>query len=328
MAELRNRSPRERFESWVNTARATPRGEAGGPIGGMWNDLVSSIPTPSDIGGLLGMAATVANPSPSKYADLAMAGQSLPQVPGALLESISNHPFATAASFVGPGAGIGAYRELMPLPARAFLHQFYGGGRPMTSIPKRLHGPIERKAAITGVPGSGYESKFVDESKKALLGDMKASGVKTPKRLEEDWHYVDPDLDVPIHLLDEAERGVYNERVARPAQGEMSLGLGKFFYNSPEDRIFDYYKFHPSVYERHPDWQELENAFSRGGMIEAAGPIARQVKAGVKNFMDPEMSSGNLMDFIGHPSELGILARWLSHRFGTPYPIDIQLPRR
>lgn len=308
-----------------------PARETHNPFQSIANDAISSIPTPSDVGGLMRMLGAVGNPNQAQRAsDLAMMGQSLPQLPRALLEGIENHPVGTIAGMVGPGAGVGAYRELMPLPLRAYLHQFYGGGRPMTSIPKRLTSRIA-EIGVEGPDSPYFLESGSQRDAAGLLQHLEDRGVKMPKSIDYGRHYGTPQ-----------ERTF--SRSSADADAELFAGMGRFFVDDVEKptRAWDWYEFFPGIYDelhhegagRGISFRNLEEIANTRGNIPAIAAAAKSALplAGESYKRLRELGRGRLEALRGVPSGMGAYhfepqLAWLAKRFGTPFPIDVEIPR-
>jgi len=222
-----------------------------------------------------------------------------------MVRSAYEHPVATALPFVAPQAALGAYREMMPLPARAYLHSLYGGGRPLKYIR-----PADREALRAG--GRSYTSWGTDETLRTKAGEsVRAELASMGTPVPEGMVYREPNL-----------ANLYFD-LPNPHQASVTsrLGVGKAFYDTPSpvgdtwkalgpdpSRVFDLYKFYPGAWDR-PHAPVREVLGSLGGVIG-------------RNIKNPRFVKGYLTT---QGSDLEALAEKLGYRFSRPYVIDAPL---
>jgi len=360
----------------IETARATPRLEAGGPVQGLRNDLLSLLPTPGDIGALAGAGSflrRLAMNDPKAMADVsaagAMAPKIAPQLAKAMVGYATEHPFATGGSLVGPKSASAAYGEHMPPAVANYLHLFTGGGKPRTRLGRQaerdlgemLDIDIRHRDFMEGANKDMWiewnerrpykaASEITPGAERALVEHMRKTpqGREALKRMVEpgaDYEYVDFDARARFPRAAREEilysgdtSGEVSNRLVESAQ----TGLGKFFLDRPRRKIFDWYEFFPEAYLSPgnvygPHIQELMRLRQERGRPEATIAAAKKIAAGLGKITNlrrkgvnpvPVGSGGESLSISSpwHTEDLPAALRWLAMEYGTPYPIEVQLP--
>lgn len=171
----------------IRYARNMPYWEQPPGFGRIGNELLGAlpIPLPEDIAALGPIARTLMGTAVNDPTAISEARA----MPGALARAAGEHPISTLAATMGPGAAVQAYRDLTPLPVRAFGHAFYGRGRALTYLRPKDAELLQRAFPIGEqdpemsqvIPRSPADANNVARQ-------LEARGIDVP----EDYQYVDP----------------------------------------------------------------------------------------------------------------------------------------
>jgi len=266
MAELKKRSPLQQYESWVKTARATPFGTAameGGPVRAVGNDLTALLPMLSDVTGI-GKTLLQGIVQATMHTPKNVIGETLGGLPGAMAQSMMEHPLAAAA----PVGALKAYRETVPISARTWLHHQLGDQTPFTYATKA------EKADFIDTATQGMkdfvkiknEIRWGRERLRAEKRKGKLADEGTIASLESDLQdsernlgYMRSNFAEPItHLTgkDRPKRFLYLPTELHEDLGSTGVphtALGKVFFEYDSQgipiRVRDVYKFYPKQYQ-------------------------------------------------------------------------------
>lgn len=183
MAELRQPKWQDQLYQYIKTLQNTPPSEAGDPIRAVRNAVVKQVPIDLSANVMdtlrLAWGSVKAQLDPMERLDNAM---NLRETGRGMLKSVQEDPLAAGLSLAAmkaPETALGAYREWTPMATRAYLHHFYGGGEPLTYMPKKL------RAYATEGAQSTWDSEVL---RRQTAQDMRAQAARTKllaKEIEE-----------------------------------------------------------------------------------------------------------------------------------------------
>lgn len=285
----------------IRYARQMPYWEQPPGLGRIGNELLGAlpIPLPEDFSALAPLARNMMGASVNDPGAVANMRAGLTAIPGSMLRAAVEHPVTALAAAFGPQAGIGAYQELTPLPIRAYLHSYYGQGRPMTYL------------------NAGDRAAFREVTNSLSEG----SGFRYPAH-SNTGHNVKVNL-AQEHGISLPPNAAYVEDYAGPWRAWM--GAGKFFVDDPYSptRILDEYRFYPEA--------QADNALSLGALLKK-----RAARIGTtltyKSTMTPNPSLGSRLSHaaeqafsLGDTNIPQAVLEWLGSRYSKPFPIDASI---